>query len=119
MSPVASLVAGAVVLFIFCVLMGTAFMAVAAWFLKEALAHHHRYKLAGRGLDRDKTAGFKEVKDLIREIDGDHSGGQSGDTNIAQQRVTSPTDDGSLPSSGSVLRSLPAPTAPDEQFRKK
>jgi hypothetical protein len=75
-------------------------MAVTAYFLKQMHADHRRYNLAERGLDRDKAAGLKEVREIIRDIDGDlHRGG--------------PAADNGFPSSEDVPRSLRARPEPD------
>lgn len=107
------------VLTIFCSLIGIGLIAVACHFLWRWYGTKRQYDLLERGFDRDRTAGLKEAKQAIKEIDGDLHRGRSGDHNVAQQRVASTSDDDSLASSGSVLRSLPAVIPPDEQFRKK
>jgi hypothetical protein len=94
-------------------------MAVHSHYQHKKFVDGQQFDLVKRELDRDPSARPSEVYASFKRIDADLQRGQRGDTNVARHRVTSTSDDSGLPSSEPLLRSLPAVTPPDEQFRKK
>jgi hypothetical protein len=74
---------------------------------------HRRYDLIERGLDRDLTAGIKEIAEAIKEIDGDLPWTRHRNANDHNHRPLVLIDDNGFPSSDAMPQSLPARREPD------
>jgi hypothetical protein len=100
--PYLFLALAAVFLFIFLVMVVVGLMAVAAYFWEKRTSTNRRYDLIERGLDKDPTAGLKEIIEAIKEIDGDLPGGRPANGHV-----------NGFPSSEPPSKSLSSATEPD------
>jgi hypothetical protein len=112
-SVVTTLVVVAVVLIILLVLIAIGSMAVVAHFWEKRSSANRRYDLIERGLDRDPTAGIKEITEAIKKIDGDLPWGRHRNANDHNHRPLVLIDDNGFPSSDAMPQSLPARPEPD------